>query len=200
MEKNAHTTKIIPVDAPEAASEALRALAVPGSVILLPTETVYALVAVHGDKLAAERIFALKRRPENRKLGCFAPGIDALDGVEMPEKARVLAERYWPGAMTLILPCTGGDTLGVRIPDHPLLLEILRQSKKLLVQTSANISGAPDARDCRAALEMLDGEVDLAVDGGALPENAKGSTIVDFRDGTPKIVRQGNLNIELEKL
>ena len=200
MENKAHQTKIIPVDAPEAATEILRALAVPGSVVLLPTETVYALVAVYGDAAAAEHIFALKRRPENRKLGCFAPGVELLDQVEFPEKAKVLAEKYWPGAMTLILPCVNGDSLGVRIPDHPLLLEILRKVNKLLVQTSANISGAPDARDCRAALAMLDGVVDVAVDGGALPENAKGSTIVDFRDGEPKILRQGNLNIELEKL
>ena len=194
------STKIIPVDAPDAATLVLQTLAVPGSVVMLPTETVYALVAVYGDQAAAERIFALKRRPENRKLGCFAPGVDALKGVELPEKAKILAEKYWPGAMTLILPYGNGDSLGVRIPDHKLLLEILRRSGKLLVQTSANISGAPDARDCRAALEMLDGAVDLAVDGGALPENAKGSTIVDFRDGTPKLLRQGNLNIEVEKL
>lgn len=194
------SVKIIPANSPAAADEAVRSLSKPGAVLLLPTETVYALVAVRGDQMAQERIFALKRRPEKQKLGCFAASLDALDGIELPEKAKKLAARFWPGAMTLILPYGKDDSIGVRIPDHPLLLEVLHRCGVLLVQTSANRSGCADARDCRSALAMLDGEVDLAVDGGALPENAKGSTIVDFRTGEAKILRQGNLKIELEKL
>ena len=182
----------------EAAAAAAAALRRPGAVVLVPTETVYGLVARSSDREAAERIYELKHRSGSKRLGWFVGdwrilrdfGV-ILDG--LPEK---LAARYCPGPLTLIAPTTSGDTIGFRIPDHPFLTELLAMVGEPLYQTSANRSGHPDARDVADALAQLDGDVDLAVDGGELPPGAAASTVVDATGAEPRILRQGALVIE----
>ena len=180
---------------PAAAAEALRR---PGAVLLLPTETVYGLVCRADDDAARRRIFALKARPDVKPLGWFVADWHAMEqlGALFSDAARAAAETYTPGALTMIVPLRQGGTVGFRVPGHPLLAALLRIVGAPLAQTSANRSGAPDARSCREALAGLAGEVDLAVDAGELPPDARASTVADFTGTTPKILRQGAVKLE----
>lgn len=180
------------------AHRAAELLARPGTVLLLPTETVYGLVCRASDEAAIRRIYELKGRAAAKKLGWFVAdwrtlpeyGV-ALDG--LPER---LAERYCPGPITIIAPLQDGDTVGFRVPDHPLLAEILKLAGCPLAQTSANRSGEPDARDLATALSGLVGDVALAVDGGPIAEGALASTVVDASGTELRILRQGALRLE----
>jgi L-threonylcarbamoyladenylate synthase len=170
----------------------------PGSVALVPTETVYGLVTKVGDELAYRKIFELKQRSEAKVLGWFVADWRSLRqyGVELSGLPEELAEKYCPGPVTIIAPLKEGGTLGFRSPAHPLLQEILKLTGPLY-QTSANLSGEPDPLDAVSALAQLSGEPDIAVDGGKLPEGAQGSTVVDATGKEPRILRQGALEIEV---
>jgi L-threonylcarbamoyladenylate synthase len=171
----------------------------PGAVILVPTETVYGLIAKADDPIAKERIYQLKKREENKRLGWFVPNWEKVDkyGIMLNDIGKNLAKKYFPGPLTLIAPKDDGSTQSIRIPNHPLLLAILQEIDCPLWQTSANASGFPDAKNVNDAISMLDGEVDLAIDGGPLEKNSSSSTIISVVDSTPKILRQGNLVVEI---
>ena len=171
----------------------------PGAVILVPTETVYGLIAKADDPIAKERIYQLKKREENKRLGWFVPSWEKVDkyGIMLNDIGKNLAKKYFPGPLTLIAPKDDGSTQSIRTPNHPLLLAILQKIDCPLWQTSANASGFPDAKNVNDAISMLDGEVDLAIDGGPLEKNSSSSTIISVIDSTPKILRQGNLVVEI---
>ena len=171
----------------------------PGAVILVPTETVYGLIAKADDPIAKERIYQLKKREENKRLGWFVPNWEKVDkyGIMLNDIGKNLAKKYFPGPLTLIAPKDDGSTQSIRTPNHPLLLAILQEIDCPLWQTSANASGFPDAKNVNDAISMLDGEVDLAIDGGPLEKNSSSSTIINVVDSTPKILRQGNLVVEI---
>ena len=166
----------------------------PGSVALLPTETVYALVCRADDAAGCEKIVELKKRPASKRFGWFVSDWRKLGehGVCFNKTAEVLAEKFMPGALTLIVPSQKNGTQGIRIPDHPLLLALLKMMDEPLIQTSANASGNPDPRTAVDALAQLNGEVDIAVDGGELPSGCCGSTVVDLCDGF-KMLRAGGV-------
>lgn len=166
-----------------------------GAVVLLPTETVYGLTGRAADPECREKIVTLKHRDPAKHIGWFVSSLRQLEerGYFLDRTAKLLAERFMPGPLTLIVKHRDGHTTGFRIPSHPQLLELLKELDEPLLQTSANRSGMPDALDCAAALEMLDGEPDAAIDGGAIPPGAKGSTIVDCTGEKPVILRQGAL-------
>lgn len=182
----------------EQITSAIEALRRPGGVILVPTETVYGLVCRAADTAARCRIFELKQRPFSKVLGWFVSGVPMLKkhGVAVNPIAEKLISRYTPGALTLISETENGGTQGYRIPDHPLLLEIIKQLDEPLAQTSANASGKPDARSCHEALAQLSGEVDFFIDGGNLNEHSCASTVVDTTQEPAKILRQGGVFIE----
>lgn len=168
----------------------------PGAVLLVPTETLYGLVAHVDDAMAIAKIFRLKQRSKIKSLGWFIDDWRKLSDYQvelsgLPEK---LAERYLPGALTIIAKC-GEGTQGFRVPDHQFMLELLRRINVPLVQTSANISGMPDALNVQDALEMLTGDVDLIIDGGPLVSGAQGSTVVDATGEHPVVLRQGKVKI-----
>lgn len=181
-----------------AARRAAELLSAPGAVLLLPTETVYGLVCRAADEAAVRRIYELKGRAAAKKLGWFVADWRKLPeyGVVLDGLPAKLAARYCPSPITIIAPLAGGDTVGFRVPDHPLLAEILKLAGCPLAQTSANRSGEPDARDLAAALDGLSGDVALAVDGGPIPDDALASTVVDATGGAPRILRQGALHLE----
>lgn len=185
-------------EAETAAAQAAAILRRPGAVVLIPTETVYGLVARYDDPAAAARIFQLKGRSGNKPLGWFIGDWRRLPdfGVAISGLPERLAARYCPGALTIIAPRADGGTQGFRVPDHPLLARLLELVGCPLVQTSANASGQPDAPDCRSALAQLDGAVDLAVDGGPLHPGARGSTVVDATGNAPIILRQGAVDLQ----
>lgn len=191
--------KNMPASAAAAAvAEVLRA---PGAVAVVPTETVYGVVSRVTDG-GSDRIYALKHRSGSKRLGWFVGDWRIVEryGVGITPAVRKLAERFMPGAITVIAPCSGGGSIGFRVPDHPFLAALLAELDEPLLQTSANLSGAPDSLTLADALSGLDGEVDAAVDGGALPPGSLASTVVDARTEHPAVLRQGALKLDLRDL
>ena len=171
-----------------------------GAVALIPTETVYGLVCRADDPLAVEKIRKLKHRDPAKFFGWFIRDWREAEkhGLVVSSEAEKLFERYFPGAVTLILNKTDGTTQAVRTPDHPLITRLLKHFDVPLIQTSANASGMADALSLEQALSQLDGEPDISFDGGDLAPGAKGSTIVDTTQNPPVIIRQGLTVVSFE--
>lgn len=174
--------------------ECISALSVNGTVLLVPTETVYGLVCRASDKDAAKKIYELKKRSENKPFALFVHNLEALkktDALLLPA-AEKLASKLCPGPITIIVPDKSGlSKTGFRIPDHNFILKLLRELGEPLASTSANLSGKPPALTVDEALADFNGEPELAVDNGPLPENAIASTVVDFSADGFRILREG---------
>jgi L-threonylcarbamoyladenylate synthase len=169
-----------------------------GSVILVPTETVYGLVCDWRDRTAIDRIYALKQRDHGKPFALFADSLAMLEnhGIKLPENARRLAEKFCPGPITIIIPGPDGKTVGFRIPDHPFILALIEQYGHPLASTSANSSGMPNALTVNEAVAMLDGEPDIAIDSGSLSANAAASTVVMVNKDKIKIIRTGPISAD----
>lgn len=178
-----------------------------GGLVALPTETVYGLAADSCNSLAVEEIYRAKGRAEDKPLSVLVAGMDMVELVcrQIPPVAYRLAKRFWPGPMTLVLPSAGvvapvvtasGETLGVRCPDHPLTLEVIRSLGRPLAAPSANLSGAPSPKNAGAVLSDLDGRIAAVMDGGTCTVAIE-STILDLTGAVPKILRQGGLPEDL---
>ena len=180
-----------------AADAVLEALAGPGAVVLLPAETVYGLVCRADDAAARQRIYDLKDRDASKPLGWFVADWRMLAGygVRLEGLPEQLAVRHCPGPITIIAPRQDGGTTGFRVPDHPLVLAVLRRIGCPLAQTSANHSGHPNALTVQAALAELSGDAALAVDGGPIAPDALASTVVDATGKEPRVLRRGALRI-----
>ncbi len=143
---------------------------------VIPTDTVYGLAATLNHASAIGRIFDLKQRPRSKPLPVLVPGIETATrlGVFLPESLR-MANEGWPGPLTLVveaaspLPQIGGDgtSVGLRVPDHPFTLEVLRRCGPLAV-TSANLSGMATQPTVIGVMEDFGERVDLYIDGGVL--------------------------------
>jgi L-threonylcarbamoyladenylate synthase len=172
----------------------------------MPTDTVYGVGVALDAPDGLVRLFAAKDRPLDRAIVLLVADLEqaASVGVLSPA-ARLLAERFWPGGLTLVLPqapgarlpsvlTAGAATIGVRIPDHDSPRALARALGPLPV-TSANLSGQPDARDAAEVLAQLGGRIDLALDGGpARGGPARGgvpSTVVDCSGELPRVLRAG---------
>lgn len=167
----------------------------PGGVALVPTETVYGLVACADDSRASERIYRIKSRDTSKRLQWFVDGIPMLRACGAVINASVAAviERFCPGPLMLIVPALDGATIGFRIPDQPLILDALKVIGKPLCATSANRSGEKNCVDPDSALTMFDEMPDLVVDGGVISSSGLASTIVDFTTPEPRCLREGTL-------
>ena len=179
--------------------KALQILSTPGGVILVPTETVYGLVCDWQDEVARDRIYKLKGRSENKPLAMFADSAEMAEksGVQLNWQADILLKKFAPGPITVIAPAQGKyPTVGVRIPDHPFVLELLKAYGRPLASTSANASGMPNVLKAADALTQLAGPVDLVVDGGTLPEDAAASTVVSVCSGSMQILREGPISVD----
>lgn len=186
--------QILSENDPDALNAALSVLQTPDGVLLAPTETVYGLLCAECETAAKQRIYELKKRDRNKLLANFMPSVETvLDLVpEIPETARKFAEKFCPGPITIVIPDGHGGTFGFRIPDHPFILALLKKYGKAIASTSANLSGENAALSVDQGLTSLAGEVDLAIDGGIIPENSKASTVVLVAaDNTWKILRGG---------
>lgn len=173
-----------------------------GLVVAVPTDTVYGLICDARNDAAIQRMVAIKKRPREKAFPIFVKDIAAsrLLVYISDAKARFL-EKVWPGAVTVVfqhkgkLPpvLTGGkDTLGIRIPDHPFLSQLLGRLDFPLAQSSANISDRPAAKTAQEAAAYFENEKeqpDLIVDGGPTP--GASSTIIDFTGQEPIVVRAG---------
>ena len=170
-----------------------------GGVALLPTDTVYGLAALPASDTAVDRLFALKRRPRARNLPVMIASQDQLAAIDVhitDAAARLLKSPFMPGPLTLALgigPCApawlaGRTEIAVRMPDHVLMLAVLRQTGPLFV-TSANAHGLATPEGLRDALAQLDGAPEIAIDGGIL--QTLPSTLVNCNVTPPVIERVG---------
>ncbi|MCO6450691.1 MAG: threonylcarbamoyl-AMP synthase [Caldilineales bacterium] len=182
------------------AVDALRA----GDLVVFPTDTVYGVAALAQNEHAVIRLFAAKGRDFKVALPVMVADIALVGGVARPLPGFLeLAQAFWPGPLTIVLPrlpsipdlVTGGDTVGLRIPDHPLALELLRLVDAPLAVTSANRSGEPPARTAEEARAQLEGRVEVIVDGGTAP-GGQASTVLDLTQSPPKIVRPGPITAD----
>jgi L-threonylcarbamoyladenylate synthase len=185
------------------AEEILRA----GGVVVVPTDTVYGLLADATNAAAVRKLFAIKKRPEEKAFPIFVRDIATARWYAYisDAKARFL-EKVWPGAVTAVfhhkekLPpiLTGGlGTLGIRVPDHPFLMRLLRDLDFPLAQTSANISAKPPAKNIEEIKQYFDHretQPDLVVDAGDI--KGQSSTVVDLTREKPLILRSGFLTKE----
>lgn len=196
-----------------AAIERAAGLLAAGELVAFPTETVYGLGADASNSAAVARVFAAKGRPADHPLIVHLPGHDALNAwaVEIPDLAWELAEHFWPGPLTMILrrapgvadAVTGGqDTVGLRVPGHPLALDLLRAFARIKDGAASGIA-APSAnrfgrisptRAIHVQAELGD-HVACVLDGGACPVGIE-STIIDLSRGRPVILRPGQLAVE----
>jgi L-threonylcarbamoyladenylate synthase len=187
---------------PEAISQAA-ALLKQGQLVVFPTDTVYGLAAAVNNEEAIAALFRAKGRPDEKGIPVLLADVSALGVVarEVTPIAQELAERFWPGPLTLILPrrldlpdnLSANDTVAVRLPDHPVARAIIREAGGAVAATSANRSGQPPASEASAARAALDGRVAAIVDGGAVPIGLP-STIVDCTSSPPAVLRQGPLS------
>ena len=181
-----------------------------GGLVGIPTETVYGLAANGLNKTAVLKIFAAKKRPSFDPLILHSSSDKIFNWVrEIPAPAKQLAEAFWPGPLTLILPkadtvpfevTSGLDTVGVRVPNHPLTLELLQQIDFPLAAPSANPFGYISPTTAEHVNNQLGNEVDYILDGGACEVGIE-STIVGFQNNEAVIYRLGGLAIdEIEAL
>lgn len=182
-----------------------------GGLVALPTETVYGLAADAEQELAVRRIFAAKGRPSTHPLIVHLADVAQLSewAREIPPAARALAAAFWPGPMTLVLPRTsrasdaitgGQDTVALRIPNHPLALQVLRAFGGGLAAPSANKFGHVSPTTAAHVESELGAEVELILDGGPCAVGVE-STIVDLSSATPRLLRPGGIaKEELERV
>jgi L-threonylcarbamoyladenylate synthase len=172
-----------------------------GGMVAMPTDTVYGVGVALSAEDGLARLFAAKDRPLDRAIVLLVadPEQATTVGVLGPA-ARVLAEHFWPGGLTLVLPqvagaglplvlTAGAATIGIRVPDHDCPRELARELGPLPV-TSANLSGQPDARGAADVLAQLGERIDLVLDGGPA-RGGKPSTVVDCTGPAPRILRPG---------
>ena len=177
-----------------------------GGLLGIPTETVYGLGANALDEEAVGHIFQAKGRPQDNPLILHVPDAGWLERYcrEVPEVAYLLAEKFWPGPLTMILPgkdivprrTTGGlSTVGVRCPDHAVTRAIIREAGVPVAAPSGNTSGRPSPTSASDMLEDMDGKIDGIVDGGACRVGVE-STIIDLTVSPPQLLRPGGLPLE----
>lgn len=203
-------TKVIHVD-PEnfENSELAQACSIlqKGGLVAFPTETVYGLGGDGLDACASAKIYQAKGRPSDNPLIIHIASMEALEdlAVDVCDKAVKLAEAFWPGPMTMILPkkdtvplsTTGGlHTVAIRMPSHPVALELIRQSGVYIAAPSANTSGRPSPTRAGHVIEDLDGKVDMIIDGGMVGIGIE-STIVDLTEDVPMILRPGYITKDM---
>ena len=182
-----------------------------GGLVGIPTETVYGLGANALDGAAVRRIFEAKGRPQDNPLIIHVTGAQWLPRycADVPPLAYVLARKFWPGPLTMILKrqpiipdetTAGLDTVGVRCPSHPVTLAIIREAGVPIAAPSANLSGRPSCTTAQDVLEDMDGRISGVVDGGPCTVGVE-STILDLTCDPPRLLRPGGLPLEdLERL
>ena len=174
-----------------------------GSSVVFPTDTVYGVAALAEDVAAVETLFAAKGRDTSVALPVMVAEMEQVTAVaHLLPGFEALATAFWPGPLTIILPKTaalpdivtgGGDTVGLRVPNHELVLALLRTCASPLAVTSANRSGQPPAQSAAAALDQLGGRAHIILDGGLAP-GGQPSTVLDLTTDPPMVRRSGPIS------
>ena len=176
----------------DTATDALRR----GDLVLLPTETVYGIAADPGQPAAMQKLYAAKGRDFNKPVAYFIHRMEQIEnlGASCPAPARKLADQFWPGPMTLVLPA-GDVFLGFRMPDYAIALELAQRFGPMAV-TSANRSGAPDALTAAEAEAIFGNLIAVYLDAGPSPGAVPSTVIQVFPDQSVRILRKGALSAE----
>ncbi|HMO36833.1 MAG TPA: L-threonylcarbamoyladenylate synthase [Gemmatales bacterium] len=207
-------TQVLPVHAerpePEIIQKAVEILR-RGGLVAFPTETVYGIGANALDAEAAQSIFNAKGRPARNPLIVHVPNAEAVEQVAQswPKDAAILAEHFWPGPMTLVLPkksCVpatvtgGGHTVAVRVPAHPVAQALLRAVELPIAAPSANRSSRLSPTEAKHVLRDLEGMIHLLLDGGPTTRGIE-STVIDLSVPSPLILRPGMISVDsIEKV
>jgi L-threonylcarbamoyladenylate synthase len=176
-----------------------------GGVVAFPTDTVYGLGASMAIDSAVERVYRIKKRPRNMALPLLLADVSHLDkiAISIPTSSRLLANKFWPGPLTLVLLKSdsvsdivsgGGKTIAVRIPAHPIPTTLARGIGTAIVGTSANLSGQPSTLTAEEARNQLGDKVDFIIEGDC--PGGRESTVVDLTGETPVILREGAISRE----
>ena len=174
-----------------------------GGLVAVPTETVYGLAGNGLDEKAVAEIYEVKGRPEVKPLSLMVHDAASMERYceSVPPQAYTLAKRFWPGPLTIVMkakPCVpeivraGGETVGLRCPDHPLTLELLEKSRVPFAAPSANPSGESSPKNTDSVLKYFDGKIDAVLDGGECGIGRE-STLIDLSRMPYRILRQGAL-------
>ena len=197
------TGENLDMDAIKRAGDILKA----GGLVAFPTETVYGLGGNALDPQASMKIYAAKGRPSDNPLIVHIAELEQLEKIttEIPEGAKILAEKYWPGPLTMILPkadivpreTTGGlDSVAVRFPSDRIAQELIKAGGGFVAAPSANTSGRPSPTMAEHVEEDLGDAIDMIIDGGQVGIGLE-STIVDFTEEVPVVLRPGYISLEM---
>ena len=192
--------RVLKAEAEGSLAEAIAVLKGSG-LVAYPSDTVYGLGAAASDERAVARVFAAKGRLSEKALSLLLADVEDMAPLcaDVPPAAKLLAERFWPGPLTLVLrrapalqsaALGGGDNVALRVPDHLFLRELIRALGEPITGTSANRSGRPSCRTAREVRRQLGSAVDLIIDGGpsrAGPE----STVIDITLEQVTMLREG---------
>ena len=202
-------TMLLEVDAmrpaPEIVAQAAAVLR-SGGLVAFPTETVYGLGANALDAAAVQRIFAAKQRPAFDPLIVHITGVEALAALvrHLPPAALLLAERFWPGPLTLVAPradlipdtvTAGGPTVALRAPSHPVAQALLRATRLPIAAPSANLFSHTSPTTAAHVWHDLAGRIEMILDGGATPLGVE-STVLDISGPVPVLLRPGGVTLE----
>lgn len=177
-----------------------------GGVVAIPTDTVYGIAASLSHPAALDRVYVIKGRPEHQPLPVLVSSSDEIERIAegiSPDIA-LLLDIYWPGPLTIVLQArpgmparvtAGGTTIGVRMPNHPLAIEVIAKAGGAIACTSANRSGEPPACDANDVAARLGTQLDLILDGGIAPGGVA-STVIAVHGTEIQILREGAIPAE----
>lgn len=175
-----------------------------GGLVAFPTDTVYGLAAIPFEEASIDRLFVAKGRNSNRAIAILIGRFEDLKTItlEIGEIAQRLAERFWPGPITLVVPknpalpnlISPNETIGVRMPDHPVAQALLREIGPLAV-TSANLSGHENSNSAYEVMDQLNGRIHLIIDGG-ITGGGIPSTVVDCTANELVVLRAGPITLD----
>jgi len=166
-----------------------------GGLVIFPTETVYGIAADMTNQKVMTRLRELKQRAEDKPFSMLVHKAGMISDYTSLDSTALykLIHKYWPGPLTVVVPCKDneeGKTIGIRMPDNLIALKLVQESNCPVAAPSANLDGKPPPSTCDAALQDLDGEVEIALDGGAAAYSQP-STVVDLSKGSPVVLREG---------
>lgn len=198
-------TQLLDANEPQAIQTAARILK-DGGLVGMPTETVYGLAANALDGAAVAKIFAAKGRPMDNPLIVHISDISQLDRLvqRVPESAKKLAERFWPGPLTMIMPksdiipdevSAGLSTVAIRFPSHPVAKAVIDAAGLPLAAPSANLSGHPSPTTAAHVMNDLGGKIEAVLDGGACGVGVE-STVITLATNPPRLLRPGGITLE----
>jgi len=183
-----------------------------GGLVVYPTDTVYGLGCDPFNIEAVKRVFRVKGEERKKPLPILASDVQQVKKIaQLTEEAEKVAERFWPGPLTIVVPkkptlprivTCNTDSVGVRVPKHNSALQLIRLSGGLLVGTSANKTGKEPPKSAQKAVQQLGEEVDIILDGGLVPLGVS-SSVIDFTSTKPKLLRKGPIklsDLQVERL